>query len=73
MQHLLKSIRKKMTYQEFIQSKQHISINSGIEPNFFPEMLFPFQKHVSEYAIKKGRAATIETLRQNCDTRVWRR
>jgi len=46
-----------MTYQEFIQSKKHNSINYGITPVFMSDKMFDFQKHVAEYAIKKGRCA----------------
>lgn len=46
-----------MDYNEFINLKKHSSINYGIDPIFLPEKMFDFQKHVSEYAIKKGRCA----------------
>lgn len=46
-----------MTYQQFIESKKHSSINYGIEPNYIPNEMFDYQKYVSEYAIKKGRCA----------------
>lgn len=46
-----------MTYKEFIESKKHSSVNYGIEPNFIPESMFDFQKHVATYAIRKGRCA----------------
>lgn len=46
-----------MTYEEFIQAKQHSIGNSGISPNYIPNMMFDFQKYVTEYAIKKGRCA----------------
>ena len=46
-----------MTYQEFIESKKHLSQNFGIETNFLPDGLFDYQKYVTEYAIKKGRCA----------------
>jgi SNF2 family DNA or RNA helicase len=44
-------------YLAFLESKKHSSINFGIEPNFLPEQMFDYQKHVAEYAIKKGRCA----------------
>lgn len=44
-------------YHKFLQSKKHSSIDYGIEPNFIPEQMFDYQKHVAEYAIKKGRCA----------------
>lgn len=46
-----------MNYNEFIESKKHTTINYGINPNFYPDNMFDFQKHISEYAIKKGRCA----------------
>lgn len=47
----------KTEYISFIENKRHSSINYGIDPTFMPDGLFDFQKHVSEYAIKKGRCA----------------
>jgi hypothetical protein len=44
-------------YLKFLESKKHSSINFGIEPNFLPEQMFDYQKHVAQYAIKKGRCA----------------
>jgi hypothetical protein len=46
-----------MTYQEFLESKKHTGIDYGIEPNFIPDAMFDFQKHITQYAIKKGRCA----------------
>jgi len=46
-----------MTYQEFLESKKHNSIDYGIKPNFIPDGMFDYQKYVTEYAIKKGRCA----------------
>jgi hypothetical protein len=46
-----------MEYNEFLKSKQHSTIDFGIQPNFIPDEMFDFQKHVSNYAIKKGRCA----------------
>ena len=46
-----------MNYTEFLESKKHSTTNYGIEPTFLPEAMFDFQKHVSEYAIRKGRCA----------------
>lgn len=45
------------TYQEFIESKKHMSQDFGINPNYMPSKMFDYQKYVSEYAIKKGRCA----------------
>lgn len=46
-----------MNYYDFIEKKKHEAQNYGIEVNFMPEGAFDFQKHVCEYAIKKGRSA----------------
>jgi len=46
-----------MNYYEFLEKKKHSSINYGIEPKYIPENMFDFQKHVAEYAIRKGRCA----------------
>ncbi len=46
-----------MDYEEFLKNKKHSSINYGIELIEITETMFDFQKHVTEYAIKKGRCA----------------
>lgn len=46
-----------MTYEEFLQQKRHSSLNYGIELKWLPDAMFDYQKHVTEYAIKKGRCA----------------
>ena len=44
-------------YLEFLEKKKHNSIDYGIKTNYLPDLMFDYQKHVSEYAIKKGRCA----------------
>ena len=46
-----------MNYQEFLTSKQDYGANSGFEPTFMPDYLFDFQKHLCDWAIRKGRGA----------------
>lgn len=46
-----------MTYDQFLESKKHSAINYGIKTNYLPDEMFDYQKHVAEYAIKKGRCA----------------
>jgi hypothetical protein len=46
-----------MSYHEFLEAKSQIGHNSGFEPVWMPEFLFPFQRHLVEWAIRKGRAA----------------
>lgn len=46
-----------MTYQQFLESKSHSSLDHGISPTWIPDDMFDYQKHVANYAIKKGRSA----------------
>lgn len=46
-----------MNYDKFLENKKHVSSNYGIKPTFIPDVMFDFQKYVTEYAIKKGRCA----------------
>ena len=46
-----------MNYKQFLDTKKHTSINFGIEPRFMIDSMFDFQKHIAEYAIRKGRCA----------------
>jgi superfamily II DNA or RNA helicase len=68
-----------MTYQQFIESKKHNSIDYGITPKYYPSAMFDFQKHVSEYAIKKGRSAVFldtglgKTIIQLCVAENYRK
>jgi len=44
-------------YDQFINRKSQLSGNHGFDPSFMPEMLFPFQRALVEWACRKGRAA----------------
>jgi len=44
-------------YEQFLESKQHSTIDFGINPRFIHSDMFDFQKHVTAHAIKKGRCA----------------
>ena len=44
-----------MEYNEFINTKKHLSGNFGFEPSFMPDMAFDFQQHIIEKAVIKGR------------------
>lgn len=46
-----------MNYQDFIASKQDYGIDSGFDPLWIPDSLFDFQVYLTEWAIRKGRAA----------------
>jgi DNA modification methylase len=47
-------------YDSFIAAKNRRAVNVGFDPMPITAPLFPFQKHVVEWAIKKGRAAMFE-------------
>jgi len=44
-------------YHQFLAAKTHLAGDFGFEPTFMPEILFPFQKALVEWAVKKGRGA----------------
>ena len=49
-----------MDYEEFLRNKSQVSGMSGFEPTFMPEVMFPFQKNLTEWAVRKGRAVLLE-------------
>jgi superfamily II DNA or RNA helicase len=46
-----------MEYREFLESRMHVSGGDGVPMKFAPYMLFPFQKSLVEWALKKERSA----------------
>ncbi len=44
-----------MTYHKFLESKRDHGAGCGFEPIEIPEFLFPFQKWLVEWAIRRGR------------------
>ena len=46
-----------MNYQQFIESKSQLGGMSGFDPVWMPDFLFDFQKHLVEWACRKGKAA----------------
>ena len=44
-------------YTAFINSKRHLAGSFGFDPVFMPDFLFPFQRALIEWAVRKGRAA----------------
>lgn len=46
-----------MNYEEFIHGKSQLGGEHGFEPLWMPEFLFPFQKALVEWTLRKGRAA----------------
>jgi hypothetical protein len=49
-----------MNYDEFLLSKSKTIKNSGFDPFPFTVPLFDWQKKITEWAVKKGRAALFE-------------
>jgi helicase-like protein len=45
------------SYQEFLDHKTQLAHPGGFEPVHLPEFLFPFQRHLVEWAVRQGRAA----------------
>src|SRR5437773_2193420 len=46
-----------LKYQEFLERKTSLGGNNGFKPLFMPDCLFPFQAHLTEWALLKGRGA----------------
>jgi len=46
-----------MNYIEFLERKKQLNGNFGFEPTFLPDCMFDFQKYLTTWALKKGRAA----------------
>src|SRR5262245_60561752 len=45
------------SYTEFLAQKAQYGQDSGFEPLWMPGFLFPFQQHLVDWAIRKGRSA----------------
>ena len=50
-------MRSDLNYSEFLKNKAQLSGNFGFDPIYLPDRLFDFQKYLTEWGIKKGRAA----------------
>lgn len=46
-----------MDYKDFLKRKTHVGAEHGFDPLWMPDMLFDFQKHITTWALRKGRAA----------------
>lgn len=44
-------------YRVFLDQKTHLAGAAGFEPLYLPDFLFPFQRALTEWAIRKGRCA----------------
>jgi hypothetical protein len=48
---------KETDYSTFIERKSQLGSSAGFEPLFMPDFLFPFQRALVEWAVRKGRCA----------------
>lgn len=48
-----------MTYSNFLKSKVSTGANEGFEPVFMPGAAFDFQRHIIDWAVRKGRGAIL--------------
>lgn len=48
------------SYQKFLAKKSQIAEMSGFQPIWMPDFLIPFQRVMTDWAIRKGRAALLE-------------
>lgn len=46
-----------LSYTEFLNRKSQLDSRDGFEPVWMPDFLFPFQSHLVDWALRKGRAA----------------
>lgn len=46
-----------MDYKEFLSRKSQLGGASGFEPLWLPDYLMPFQRHLDDWAIRRGRAS----------------
>lgn len=62
-----------MNYDQFLSAKTHEGSESGFDPLWLPDCLFPFQSALTEWAIRKGRAALFEDcgLGKTVQQLVW--
>lgn len=60
-------------YTKFLEGKTHAGDLHGFSPIAIPDMLFPFQVHLTDWAIRKGRAALWEGCGtgKSCQELVW--
>ena len=46
-----------LTYEQFLEQKAQLRDGGGFEPRDLPDHLFPFQRHLVEWAVRSGRGA----------------
>jgi hypothetical protein len=60
-------------YQSFLRNKSQGDLSAGFSPVWMPDVLFDFQKHATEWAIRKGRGLLAEDcgLGKTAQFLVW--
>lgn len=53
------TVAQRQDYEAFLASKAQLESDGGFAPTFMPDVLFDFQQHLSEWAVRKGRAAEL--------------
>lgn len=46
-----------VTYRDFLNQKSQLTANAGFDPIWMPDSLFDFQRNLTEWSARKGRAA----------------
>src|SRR5262245_59752485 len=52
--------RPSEAYREFVRRKSQLPGGCGFEPLWLPDFLFDFQRQLTDWSIRKGRAALFE-------------
>jgi hypothetical protein len=53
----IKEVAQHADYGAFLDCKTHLANDAGFAPLFMPDFLFPFQKALVDWAVRKGRCA----------------
>lgn len=48
------------SYQQFLAARAQLAPGTGFAPTYLPDCLFPFQRHMTDWAVRRGRAALFE-------------
>jgi hypothetical protein len=61
------------TYAEFLERKAQLDSMAGFDPLWLPDFLFPFQRTMTDWAIRKGRGGLFEDcgLGKSVQELVW--
>jgi len=61
------------TYAEYLERRAQAGSVTGFEPLWLPDFLFPFQRSMTDWAIRQGRAGLFEDcgLGKSCQELVW--